>query len=391
MYFSFNFSLFKEEYLGISIFLIIAIFLVVIIAVLSYSLIYHLVKYLKDRKLSNLEFYTILLISLLVFFLFSSQNELVTAFLAIELQGVAFYVLASFKRGFHFSVSSGGKSFAIGFLSTALYLFIITLVYGSGFFEVSFLISIQEFISWILDLGVKFYFFLMVLIFAFRKLSCNLSTGSIARFLFKHSYWIPIFPPDPQSFEDIMAIDIEVIKDSLWVESITLNTREEREAVFLMSRLTLEEESVEFYNNQEHMENENSLNAASRCKLIKGSHPELNLPSMDGFRQAIFSRLGYDHGSPNVDIFMSEERVQQDFARQQRQLTGENMYDGLPEICNNSNDITELREFFQSPDQDVRGKVRWAEFLQTKNVVRNYRVEGSVVVADIRPRNPFFS
>lgn len=39
MHFSFNFSLFKEEYLGILIFLIIAIFLAVIIAGLSYSLI----------------------------------------------------------------------------------------------------------------------------------------------------------------------------------------------------------------------------------------------------------------------------------------------------------------------------------------------------------------
>jgi NADH-quinone oxidoreductase subunit A len=39
MHFSFNFSVFKEEYLGILIFLIIAIFLSLVIAGLSYSLI----------------------------------------------------------------------------------------------------------------------------------------------------------------------------------------------------------------------------------------------------------------------------------------------------------------------------------------------------------------
>ena len=86
--------------------------------------------YLKDQKLNNFEYYIILLTSIFGFFLLCSANDLMTAYLAIELQGLAFYVLASFKKSSNFSIESGVKYFVLGSLSTAFFLLGITFIYG---------------------------------------------------------------------------------------------------------------------------------------------------------------------------------------------------------------------------------------------------------------------
>jgi len=66
----------------------------------------------------------------LVFFLLCCVNDFITTYLAIELQGLAFYVLASFKKSSNFSIESGVKYFVLGSFSTALFLLGITMVYG---------------------------------------------------------------------------------------------------------------------------------------------------------------------------------------------------------------------------------------------------------------------
>ena len=74
-------------------------------------------------------------------------NDLVTSYLAIELQGLAFYVLASFKKTSNFSVESGVKYFVLGSLSTALFLLGITIIYGlSGSIVLS---DFQDFFIWV--------------------------------------------------------------------------------------------------------------------------------------------------------------------------------------------------------------------------------------------------
>ena len=88
-------------------------------------------KFMKSQKLNDFEYCIILLVSIFGFFLICSVNDFITAYLAIELQGLAFYVLASFKKSSNFSVESGIKYFVLGSLSTALFLFGITMIYGS--------------------------------------------------------------------------------------------------------------------------------------------------------------------------------------------------------------------------------------------------------------------
>jgi NADH:ubiquinone oxidoreductase subunit 2 (subunit N) len=68
--------------------------------------------------------------SIFGFFLLCESNDLITAYLAIELQGLSFYVLTSFKKSSVFSVEAGIKYFILGSFSTALFLFGTSLIYG---------------------------------------------------------------------------------------------------------------------------------------------------------------------------------------------------------------------------------------------------------------------
>ena len=85
-----------------------------IIGVSSILYLIFITQYLQDQKLSNFEYYIILLTSIFGFFLLCGANDLITAYLAIELQGLAFYVLASFKKSSNFSIESGVKYFVLG-------------------------------------------------------------------------------------------------------------------------------------------------------------------------------------------------------------------------------------------------------------------------------------
>ena len=89
-------------------------------------------QYLKTQKLSNFEYYIILFTSIFGFFLLCGANDLTTAYLAIELQGLSFYLVASFKKSSNFSIESGVKYFVLGSLSTAIFLLGTTFIYGSS-------------------------------------------------------------------------------------------------------------------------------------------------------------------------------------------------------------------------------------------------------------------
>jgi len=79
---------------------------------------------------NNFEYIVLILISILGLFLLCSSNDLITAYLSIELQSVAFYVMAAFKKNSTYSIESGLKYFVIGSLSSAFFLFGSAIIYG---------------------------------------------------------------------------------------------------------------------------------------------------------------------------------------------------------------------------------------------------------------------
>ncbi|MBE0439327.1 MAG: NADH-quinone oxidoreductase subunit N [Gammaproteobacteria bacterium] len=79
---------------------------------------------------NNFEYVILITISILGLLLLCSANDLITAYLAIELHSIAFYIMSAFKRKSSYSIESGLKYFIIGALSSTLFLFGSALIYG---------------------------------------------------------------------------------------------------------------------------------------------------------------------------------------------------------------------------------------------------------------------
>jgi len=79
---------------------------------------------------NNFEYVVLITISVLGLLLLCSANDLITAYLAIELHSIAFYIMAAFKRDSSYSIESGLKYFIIGALSSAFFLFGSSIIYG---------------------------------------------------------------------------------------------------------------------------------------------------------------------------------------------------------------------------------------------------------------------
>jgi NADH-quinone oxidoreductase subunit N len=71
------------------------------------------------------------LFAILGILLMCSCNDLLTAYLAIELSSLAFYILASFRKVSAYSVESGIKYFIIGAISSAFFLLGSSFIYGA--------------------------------------------------------------------------------------------------------------------------------------------------------------------------------------------------------------------------------------------------------------------
>jgi len=102
----------------------------VLILIFSIICLIMIQNYIKYQKLNQFEYLIIILLSILGFLILCSANDLITAYLAIELQSLSFYVMASFKKNSSFSVEAGLKYFILGSFSSAILLFGSSLLYG---------------------------------------------------------------------------------------------------------------------------------------------------------------------------------------------------------------------------------------------------------------------
>lgn len=129
--------------------------LLIIITSIFYLLIIQ--NYLIDQKLCYFEYYILILSSVLGFCLLCCSNDFLTAYLAIELQGLSLYVLAAFKKNSTYSVESGIKYFILGALSTSIFLLGVSLVYGiSG--TINFM-DLKDLFMWIFSINCFFFSF----------------------------------------------------------------------------------------------------------------------------------------------------------------------------------------------------------------------------------------
>lgn len=88
-------------------------------------------EYLKLESLKSFEFGVLVLISLLGIVVLVSSADLLVLYLALELQSLSFYVLASYKRSSELSTEAGIKYFVLGALGSGFFLFGASLIYMS--------------------------------------------------------------------------------------------------------------------------------------------------------------------------------------------------------------------------------------------------------------------
>jgi NADH-quinone oxidoreductase subunit N len=82
------------------------------------------------QQINNFEYFILILCAILGLMLLVSSYDMISLYLAIELQSLCLYVLAASKKNSSFSTEAGLKYFILGSFSSALLLFGISVLYG---------------------------------------------------------------------------------------------------------------------------------------------------------------------------------------------------------------------------------------------------------------------
>ena len=135
-------------------------FLKSVILICAGFVIYFYLIVKNDSSLNRPEFSMIILISIIGMMLMVSSNDLLSLFVSIELQSLALYILVSFSKEDFNSSEAGVKYFVIGSLSTCIFLFGSSLIYGlvgsTNFSEISQFMSNQYSVPLMLIVGLIF-------------------------------------------------------------------------------------------------------------------------------------------------------------------------------------------------------------------------------------------
>ncbi len=108
-----------------SLFLRVLIYVVVLLAVMGSS------DYLERENIQMGEYYALLLFAAVGMSVMAGANELMTAFVGLEISSIASYVLAGFRRNALKSNEAAMKYFLLGSFATAFFLYGVAMVYGA--------------------------------------------------------------------------------------------------------------------------------------------------------------------------------------------------------------------------------------------------------------------
>ena len=135
-------------------------FLKSIILISAGLVIYFYLIVRNEISLQRPEFLLITLIAIIGMMLMVSSNDLLSLFVSLELQSLALYILVSFSKDDFNSSEAGVKYFVIGSLSTCIFLFGSSLIYGiigsTNFSEISQFVSDQYNLPTLLIIGLIF-------------------------------------------------------------------------------------------------------------------------------------------------------------------------------------------------------------------------------------------
>ncbi len=129
-------SVFTVQYGGLGFFGLVqadtfSLFFHLLVGVVAALVILSAGSYLHRANLEGAEFYALILFATAGMGVLSSAQELLTAFIGLEMSSIASYVLAGYRRDTLKSSESALKYFLLGSFATAFFLYGIALVYGA--------------------------------------------------------------------------------------------------------------------------------------------------------------------------------------------------------------------------------------------------------------------
>lgn len=101
-----------------------------VVLLTSFICILFSLNYCKYEKIKTYEYVLLLLLSVVGLLTIISSYDLITMYLAIELQSLCFYIITNLKFYSNFSIEAGLKYFILGALSSGIILFGSSLLYG---------------------------------------------------------------------------------------------------------------------------------------------------------------------------------------------------------------------------------------------------------------------
>jgi NADH-quinone oxidoreductase subunit N len=124
-------SAFGEGFGGLVQFDIFSLFFHWLIGLVAFLVILASDSYLEREHLDAAEFYALILFATAGMGVLSSAQELLTAFIGLEMSSISSYILAGYRRDSIKSSESAVKYFLLGSFATAFFLYGIALVYGA--------------------------------------------------------------------------------------------------------------------------------------------------------------------------------------------------------------------------------------------------------------------
>ena len=88
------------------------------------------IHYIEREQMKRIEFPVLMLLATVGMLMMVSANDLISLYVGLELQSLALYVIAAFRRDFAKSSEAGLKYFVLGALSSGMLLYGASLVYG---------------------------------------------------------------------------------------------------------------------------------------------------------------------------------------------------------------------------------------------------------------------
>ena len=118
------------------------------------------ISYIREFKVNSFEYFLLILLAVFGLMLLCSSYDLMSVYLAIELQSLCLYVLAAFNRESAYSTEAGLKYFILGAFSSGLLLFGISVIYAftgtTNFEDLHLLLSLDFKEQQALQLGIIF-------------------------------------------------------------------------------------------------------------------------------------------------------------------------------------------------------------------------------------------